>query len=117
MTVQAGVARLLVAHDPQQAQEAIGAVEQAGRRALDELRHLLGVLRPETSSGELDPQPAPAQKFGFNSLIHRMTGAATSGHAEAGGQAAAAARPSASYQPAEEDLRIEIPAFLRRQAN
>ncbi len=58
MTVQAGVARLVVKDDPDQAQEAIGAVEQAGRRALDELRHLLGVLRPETASGELGPQPA-----------------------------------------------------------
>jgi signal transduction histidine kinase len=57
MTVQAGVARLVVADDPERAQEAIGAVEEAGRRALDELRHLLGVLRPETASGELSPQP------------------------------------------------------------
>lgn len=58
MTVQAGVARLVVADDPQRAQEAIGAVEEAGRRALDELRHLLGVLRPEGTSDHLDPQPA-----------------------------------------------------------
>jgi len=58
MTVQAGVARLVVADDPERAKEAIGAVEEAGRRALDELRHLLGVLRPETASGELSPQPS-----------------------------------------------------------
>ena len=57
MTVQAGVARLVVADDPERAREAIGAVEEAGRRALDELRHLLGVLRPETASGEFGPQP------------------------------------------------------------
>jgi signal transduction histidine kinase len=58
MTVQAGVARLVVADDPERAQEAIGAVEEAGRRALDELRHLLGLLRPETATGDLGPQPA-----------------------------------------------------------
>lgn len=57
MTVQAGVARLVVADDPARAEEAIGAVEEAGRRTLDELRHLLGVLRPETASDELGPQP------------------------------------------------------------
>jgi signal transduction histidine kinase len=57
MTVQAGVARLVVADDPERAREAIGSVEEAGRRALDELRHLLGVLRPETAAGELGPQP------------------------------------------------------------
>ena len=61
MTVQAGVARLVVADDPERAQDAIGAVEEAGRRALDELRHLLGVLRPETATGELGPQPAVHQ--------------------------------------------------------
>jgi signal transduction histidine kinase len=58
MTVQAGAARMVVAEDPDRAQEALGAVEQAGRRALDELRHLLGVLRPEAATGELGPQPA-----------------------------------------------------------
>ena len=58
MTVQAGAARLLVEDDPPKAQEAISAVEKAGRRALDELRHLLGVLRPDTPSDELVPQPA-----------------------------------------------------------
>ncbi|HSF86101.1 MAG TPA: sensor histidine kinase [Acidimicrobiia bacterium] len=58
MTVQAGVARLVVADDPARAQEALGAVEEAGRTALDELRHLLGVLRPESTSDELGPQPA-----------------------------------------------------------
>ncbi|MDF1598104.1 MAG: histidine kinase, partial [Acidimicrobiia bacterium] len=61
MTVQASVARLVVADDPEQAQGAIRAIEEAGRRALDELRHLLGVLRPETASGELGPQPALSQ--------------------------------------------------------
>ena len=61
MTVQAGLARLVVADDPAKAEEAIGEVEEAGRRALDELRHLLGVLRPETASDELGPQPGLTQ--------------------------------------------------------
>lgn len=63
MTVQAGVARLVVADDPERAQDAIRAVEEAGRRALDELRHLLGVLRPETASGDLGPQPTLNQVY------------------------------------------------------
>ena len=69
MTVQAGVARLVVADDPERAKEAIGAVEEAGRRALDELRHLLGVLRSETASGELSPQPALNQ---LNGLVDQL---------------------------------------------
>ncbi|MES2915842.1 MAG: cell division protein FtsZ [Pseudomonadota bacterium] len=62
---------------------------------------------------------APKPRFGIGSLINRMAG-----HLEAGGPAAPAARtqpPVTSYDD-EHDMgsdqdRIEIPAFLRRQAN
>ncbi|MEV8200535.1 sensor histidine kinase [Streptomyces sp. NPDC079141] len=57
MTVQAGAARMVAAEDPQGALEAMTAVEEAGRQALDELRHLLGVLRPKTERDGLGPQP------------------------------------------------------------
>ncbi|MDF2738725.1 MAG: histidine kinase [Actinomycetia bacterium] len=57
MTVQAGAAKAVAAQDPEGALRAMGAVEEAGRQALDELRHLLGVLRPETDPDGLGPQP------------------------------------------------------------
>jgi signal transduction histidine kinase len=57
MTVQAGAAKAVAADDPEAALRAMGAVEEAGRQALDELRHLLGVLRPETDPDGLVPQP------------------------------------------------------------
>ncbi|MFE9647709.1 sensor histidine kinase [Streptomyces sp. NPDC006365] len=60
MTVQAGAARMVAAEDPQGALEAMAAVEEAGRQALDELRHLLGVLRPEAERDGLGPQPGLA---------------------------------------------------------
>jgi signal transduction histidine kinase len=60
MTVQAGAAQAVVAADPERAREAMAAVERAGRQALDELRHLLGVLRPETDRSGLGPQPGLA---------------------------------------------------------
>ncbi len=60
MTVQAGAAKAVAADDPEAALQAMGAVEEAGRQALDELRHLLGVLRPEVDLDELGPQPALA---------------------------------------------------------
>jgi signal transduction histidine kinase len=50
MTVQAGAAQAVAATDPEAARRAMAAVEEAGRQALDELRHLLGVLRPESAS-------------------------------------------------------------------
>jgi signal transduction histidine kinase len=56
MTVQAGAARTIATDDPEKAAEAMGAVERAGREVLGELRHLLGVLRPDTE-GDLFPQP------------------------------------------------------------
>jgi signal transduction histidine kinase len=60
MTVQAGAAKAVATEDPEGALRAMGAVEEAGRQALDELRHLLGVLRPETDPDGLGPQPGLA---------------------------------------------------------
>ena len=61
MTVQAGAAKTVAQSDPQAAQRAMAAVENAGRQALNELRHLMGVLRPETEQPGLTPQPALAE--------------------------------------------------------
>ena len=63
-------------------------------------------------------------RFGLNSLIHRMTGGAAAAKRE---PAPFLAQPAQRQdreeeaddgrQDTEEDLRMEIPAFLRRQAN
>jgi len=60
MTVQAGAAKTVAADDPEAALQAMEAVEDAGRQALVELRHLLGVLRPEAGVDGLGPQPGLA---------------------------------------------------------
>lgn len=60
MTVQAGAATTVAADDPEGALQAMKAVEEAGRRALVELRHLMGVLRPEAEEDDLVPQPGLA---------------------------------------------------------
>jgi signal transduction histidine kinase len=60
MTVQAGAAKTVAADDPEGALRAMHAVEKAGREALEELRHLLGVLRPEAEAEALGPQPGLA---------------------------------------------------------
>ncbi|MBF6177334.1 sensor histidine kinase [Nocardia otitidiscaviarum] len=60
MTVQAGAAKAVAAVDPEAARQAMAAVEEAGREALDELRHLLGVLRPDVDNDDLGPQPGLA---------------------------------------------------------
>lgn len=60
MTVQAGAAKTVAGSNPIKAIQAMEAVETAGRQALVELRHLLGVIRPEDESGQLSPQPGLA---------------------------------------------------------
>lgn len=69
MTVQAGAAKTIADTDPAAATEAMNAVEVAGRQALDELRHLLGVLRQDTDSDELRPQPG---RSGLPRLIEEV---------------------------------------------
>ena len=61
MTVQAGAAKTVAASDPAAAVRAMAAVEEAGRQALDELRHLLGVLRPTSVPDAMQPQPGLAE--------------------------------------------------------
>ena len=61
MTVQAGAAKTVAASDPAAAFRAMAAVEDAGRQALDELRHLLGVLRPTSVPDVMQPQPSLAE--------------------------------------------------------
>jgi signal transduction histidine kinase len=72
MTVQAGAAKAVAAEDPEAALRAMGAVEEAGRQALAELRHLLGVLRPETDLDGLGPQPGLAD---LPRLVEQIRGA------------------------------------------
>jgi signal transduction histidine kinase len=72
MTVQAGAAKAVAAQDPEGALRAMAAVEEAGRQALDELRHLLGVLRPETGLDGLGPQPGLAD---LPRLVEQIRGA------------------------------------------
>ena len=58
IAVQSGVGRHLIDERPEQAKQALAAVEKTSRSALDELRRMLGVLRREDSEGP-DLTPAP----------------------------------------------------------
>ncbi|WP_036339113.1 sensor histidine kinase [Modestobacter caceresii] len=69
MTVQAGAAKTVAADDPVAAARAMGAVEEAGRQALDELRYLLGVLRPSAVTDDTAPQPGLAD---LPAMVARM---------------------------------------------
>ncbi len=72
MVVQAGAARRALGHRPEQAGEAMRAVETAGREALGELRRLLTVLADGRADAGLDPQPGLGE---LDALIERVRSA------------------------------------------
>ena len=80
MIVQAGAARQVLAESPDEAREALLAVESSGRAAMTELRHLLGLLSPAQAAGgeappdgaDLRPQPGLGQ---LRPLIDRVSAA------------------------------------------
>jgi signal transduction histidine kinase len=78
MIVQAGAARQVLTESPDEAREALLAVESSGRAAMTELRHLLGLLTPAAATEEarpdedLRPQPGLGQ---LRPLIDRVSAA------------------------------------------
>jgi signal transduction histidine kinase len=82
MVVQAGAARSVLDSSPEEAREALLAVEGSGRTAMGELRHLLGLLAPadgtELAAGPggpeatLVPQPGLGQ---LQTLVDRVRAA------------------------------------------
>lgn len=65
MVVQTEVAQQLLDQDPDQADAAMAAVEDAGRQTLAEMRRILGVLRRPDAAAELAPQPGVGQIHGL----------------------------------------------------
>ncbi|GAA2667327.1 hypothetical protein GCM10010400_30070 [Streptomyces aculeolatus] len=65
MTIQAGAARKVLDTSPEQAREAMSAVEAAGRAAMAELRHVMGLLTmAATTDPALDVDLAPQPGLG-----------------------------------------------------
>ncbi|MEE3361745.1 MAG: cell division protein FtsZ [Pseudomonadota bacterium] len=94
--------------------------------ALARLQAAASRARADAPAARPAPAPAPrpaaeAEKprFGINSLINRMTGSAHEGQAARRQQPPVQARPEpmVDHEPDAEQDKIEIPAFLRRQAN
>lgn len=68
MVVQAGAARTVMRRSPEQATAALLVVESAGRAAMTELQHTIGLLAPDADE-HLAPQPGLAE---LGELIGRV---------------------------------------------
>jgi signal transduction histidine kinase len=61
MGVQAGAARVVLDRDPNEAKNALSAIETSSRQAVAELHRLLGFLRQRGDEDDLAPQPGVEQ--------------------------------------------------------
>jgi signal transduction histidine kinase len=59
IAVRAGAGRVVLDTQPDEAREALSIIETTSRRALREMRRLVGVLRQPDEAGEADLEPAP----------------------------------------------------------
>ncbi|MCK0149370.1 cell division protein FtsZ [Marivita sp. S6314] len=90
--------------------------------ALARLQAAASRARPSAHSAPAEAEPADAERprFGINSLINRMTGHGQETPVRRTAQPpvqSGAAAPAAEPEADADQERIEIPAFLRRQAN
>jgi signal transduction histidine kinase len=80
MVIQAGAARKVMPADPEQAREALLAVEAGGRAAMAELRHVMGLLTMDSDGPDpagtagLTPQPGLDR---LGALVQRVRDAGT----------------------------------------
>ena len=70
IVLHAGAARRIAAEKPEQARNALAAIETLGREASADMRRLVGVLRtPDDGAGDMEPQPSLAR---LDALVERI---------------------------------------------
>ncbi|MFF0866548.1 sensor histidine kinase [Nonomuraea sp. NPDC003560] len=67
IAIQAGAGARVIDSRPDQARQALGAIEAAGRQTLQGLRHMLGVLREPPAAGEPETWAGPGSETGSGS--------------------------------------------------
>jgi len=103
MVIQAGAADDVFTERPEQAREALRAIETGARSALGELRLLLRAFRPDAEAGEPGEQPRPSlTRLDELADTVRATGIAVHVHHEGAVDALPAAVDLAAYRIVQE---------------
>ncbi|CTQ50241.1 cell division protein FtsZ [Jannaschia donghaensis] len=110
-------ASVAAAEAPQAAFTAPRAGTGPSPEAMDRLRAAVSKGERSVAHDVHRAPPAGEGRFGIGSLINRMTGTAADTPVQRPASAPLTAPASEAHAAPEEDERIEIPAFLRRQAN
>ena len=99
--------------------EALARLERVTGRAPGSMTGHVPQAAPATAAAPAQPAGEARPRFGINTLINRMSGAApgTDARPQAVRAQPPVARQEINEEPSPEQERIEIPAFLRRQAN
>ncbi|MEO3801909.1 histidine kinase [Nonomuraea sp. B1E8] len=84
VTLQAAAAGRVLDHDPGTAKTALAAIEQSARAALDDLDHVLGVLRDGDRGGARDSLHAGTRSGDHNGTRDSLHGGARDGGGAAG---------------------------------
>ncbi|MGV9307264.1 histidine kinase [Nonomuraea sp. NPDC004354] len=71
MTVQAAAARKVLTASPELAGEALSAIEETGRLAMNEMRNIVGVLRTDSLPGPPERRPQPGLRD-LPALVEQM---------------------------------------------
>lgn len=85
MTVQAAAARKVLTANPEVASEALSAIEETGRLAMNEMRNIVGVLRTDAVSGPPERGPQPGLRD-LPALVEQMREAGLSTELEVEGE-------------------------------
>jgi len=76
ITAKAAVANYLIGAQPDGVGDALTVIEDTGRRALAEMRRMLGVLRSDTPGADPDGERAPAPGLGDLAVLAERAGQA-----------------------------------------
>ncbi|WP_433606124.1 histidine kinase [Dactylosporangium sp. CA-139114] len=117
MGVQASAARRVFDRDPAKAKQALAAVEQSARTAVDELHRMLGLLRHADPAPPTAPPPTPTTTPGALSATPHLPEPAAGSGSSAPGSTPASGGSTAATGGSNADVSGTAPVSIPTQAS